>query len=61
MTEKELTITKAYIDLDDALKAIDDTHDCHASSEDGCGCEAIGYMRLDLAKIRSFLLEHEQK
>jgi len=59
MTEKELTIAKAYIALDDALKEIDDTHDCHASTEDGCDCEVIGFMRLDLAKIKSFILEYE--
>lgn len=56
-----MKIARAYIDLDDALKSIDDTHDCHASSEDGCDCEAIGYMRLDLAKIKSFILEHDNK
>lgn len=59
MTDKELKITKAYIELDDALKAIDDSHDCHASAEDGCDCHTIGFMRLDLAKIKSFILEHQ--
>lgn len=49
----------AYILLDDALKDITDNHDCHMSPDDGCDCHTIGYMRLDLAKIRSFLIEHE--
>lgn len=51
-------IDKAYILLDDELKAIDDGHDCHAGAEDGCDHHTIGYMRLDLERIYKFIITH---
>lgn len=60
MSKQITEVDKAYILIDDALKAIEDGHDCHATPEDGCDCITIGYMRLDLAKIRSFIQEHEK-
>lgn len=54
-------VEHAYNIIDSVLEAIDSDHDCHASAEDGCDCQTIGFMRLDLAKIKSFILEHDNK
>lgn len=55
--ENQTQLLQAYNTLDNALENAIDSHDCHASPDDGCDCITVGFMRMELNQIYEFIIK----